>query len=228
MNFRQTVLYSMMMRGLSILALLGMMRVALKAQVVAPIPQEGPTVESGRTPGSKQTENGDVASGEQKMGGQNDPLASAKGKKALVLFFLGADCPISNAYAPEIKRICDRYTAQNVAFAMVYPDPDLSLADAQKHAKTYGLTYPVFIDPHQRLTRLAGAKVTPQSAVFAPNESLLYRGRIDNLYVDFGKRRFAATQHDLRAALDAIIAGKAVHEKFTQAVGCFIPTVVRH
>ena len=153
---------------------------------------------------------------------QGDPIAAAKGKKALVLFFLGTDCPISNAYAPEIKRLCDRYVRRNIAFALVYPDPALSLAEAKKHAKAYGYTCPVFIDPHHRLTRRAGATVTPQVAVLAPGGGLLYRGRIDNLYVDFGKRRFEATEHDLHDALDAILAGKAVRPKLTRAIGCFI------
>ncbi|WP_395141197.1 redoxin family protein [Armatimonas sp.] len=153
----------------------------------------------------------------------SDPLAAAKGKKALVLFFVGTDCPISNAYAPEIKRISDSYKRQNIAFALVYPDPDLSLMEAKKHAKAYGYTCPVFIDPSHRLTRQAGATLTPQVAVLAPGGSVLYRGRINNLYVDFGKRRFEATQHDLRSALDAIVAGKAVRERFTNAIGCFIP-----
>ena len=154
---------------------------------------------------------------------KSDPTTAAKGKKALVLFFLGTDCPISNAYAPEIKRICERYASQNIAFALVYPDPDLSLIAAKKHAKEYGYTCPVFIDPNHRLTRQAGATLTPQVAVLAPGGSVLYRGRINNLYVDFGKPRFKATQHDLRSALDAILAGKTVRERFTNAIGCFIP-----
>lgn len=154
---------------------------------------------------------------------KGDPFALAKGKKALTLFFLGTDCPISNSYAPEIKRICDLYAAQNIAFAIVYPDPDVSLAAAKKHAKAYGYTCPIFLDPKHRLTRKAGATLTPQAAVFGADGSLLYRGRIDNLYVDFAKPRFQATQHDLRDALDAIAAGEPAPQKFTKAIGCFIP-----
>ncbi|WP_309711068.1 redoxin family protein [Armatimonas sp.] len=152
-----------------------------------------------------------------------NPLTLAKGKKALVVFFVATDCPISNAYAPEIKRLCEHYTRQKIAFALVYPDPDTSLADAQKHAKAYGYTCPIFLDPGHRFTRKVGATVTPEVAVLRPNGSLLYRGRIDNLYVDFGKPRFAATHHDLRNALDATVANKTIRTQLTKAIGCFIP-----
>ena len=154
-----------------------------------------------------------------------DPLASMKGKKAVTLFFIARDCPISNAYAPEINRICARYAPQKIAFYMVYPDPDTTLADAQKHAKDYGYIAPVRLDPGYRLTRLAGATVTPEAAVFAPNGRLLYRGRIDDLYLGFGKKRFAATRHDLRLALDAVMQGKIAPRPSTQSIGCFIPDV---
>ena len=160
---------------------------------------------------------------ETKTMGPADPLTLAKGKKALVVFFLATDCPISNAYAPEIKRLCERYTRQNIAFALVYPDPDVSLPDAKKHARAYGYTCPISLDPGHRFTRKVGASVTPEVAVLKPNGGLLYRGRIDNLYVDFGKPRFAATKHDLRDFLDATIAEKKVRPQFTRAIGCFIP-----
>ena len=155
--------------------------------------------------------------------GSPDPLRDARSKKAVVLFFVGHDCPISNAYAPEIKRICAQYTPRHIGFYMVYPDPDLSLADAQKHAREYGYTVPILLDPGHRLTRKAGATITPEAAVLAPNGKLLYRGRIDDLYIGFGKRRYEATRHDLRDALDAVTRDKPVAQPFTKSIGCFIP-----
>ena len=63
---------------------------------------------------------------------------------------------------------------------------------------------------------------TPEAAVFADGE-LVYRGRIDDRFVDFGKTRAAATTHDLAFALQAILDGRPVPESRTRAVGCFIP-----
>lgn len=151
-----------------------------------------------------------------------DPLAGIRGKKAVVLLFIASDCPISNSYAPEIKRLCARYTPRNVAFSLVYSDPDLSLAAAKKHAGEYGYTCPLILDPTHRLARRAGATVTPEAAVFAPDGKLLYRGRIDDLYIGYGQRRYEVKEHDLRDALEAILSGHPVRTPRTQAVGCFI------
>ena len=157
-----------------------------------------------------------------RAGAGNDPLANTAGKKAVVLLFIARDCPISNSYAPEIKRIIARYTPQKVAFTLVYPDPDTSLAAARQHAKDYGYTCSLLLDPAHKLVRRAGVTVTPEAAVFAPSGKLLYRGRVDDLYLGFGQRRYAATRHDLRDALDAILSGRPVPSAKTQAVGCFI------
>ena len=162
-----------------------------------------------------------AASGPQ-AGAGGDPLADTAGKKAVVLLFIARDCPISNSYAPEIKRIVARYTSEKVGFTLVYPDPDTSLAAARQHAKEYGYTCPLLLDPAHRLVHKAGVTVTPEAAVFAPGGKLLYRGRIDDLYLGFGQRRYAATRHDLRDALDAALGGRPVPISKTQAVGCFI------
>ena len=150
------------------------------------------------------------------------PLPNAAGKKAVVLLFVARDCPISNSYAPEIKRIIARYTPRGVAFALVYPDPDTSLAAARQHAKDYGYTCPLLLDPAHKLVHRAGVTVTPEAAVFGPHGRLLYRGRIDDLYLGFGKRRDHATRHDLRDALDAVLAGHPIPTSLTQAIGCFL------
>ena len=149
-------------------------------------------------------------------------LPNAAGKKAVVLLFVARDCPVSNSYAPEIERIIARYTPRKVAFTLVYPDPVTSLAAARQHAKDYGYTCPLLLDPAHKLVHKSGVTVTPEAAVFAPSGKLLYRGRIDDLYLGFGRRRDHATRHDLRDALDAVLSGRPLPSAKTQAIGCFI------
>jgi hypothetical protein len=59
--------------------------------------------------------------------------------------------------------------------------------------------------------------------VYSPKRELLYRGRIDDRYVDFGKRRPEPMTHDLREALEAILAGRPVARPRTEPIGCDIP-----
>lgn len=144
--------------------------------------------------------------------------------KAVVLFFLLVDCPISNAYSPEISRICADYVLKKVATFIVHADPDLSPAEAQKHAKDYGLKSPLLLDPRHQLVQRAGVTIAPEVAVFDAAGTLCYRGRIDDLYVDLGKRRATPTQRDLRIALDALLEGKPIPTPRTRALGCYLPT----
>lgn len=142
---------------------------------------------------------------------------------ATALIFIGIDCPIANSYAPEINRIVEDYTSQGVAFYLVHVDPSLSIDDATQHAASYGYRCPVLIDAEHRLAKAVGATVTPEAAVIGNNQRLLYLGRIDDRYIDFGKKRFEPSQRDLRAALDATLAGRRVPNPTTKAIGCYIP-----
>jgi membrane dipeptidase len=154
-------------------------------------------------------------------GRMHTPL-SQPDKKGTIFFFVLPDCPVSNAYAPEIKRICDDYSKKFATF-VVHVDPDVTSKDAKKHAKAYGLTGPILLDPTHILVRQTEATIAPEAAVLGPNGTLLYRGRIDDLYSDVGTRRPEPTQRDLRVALDAIAVGKNVPTPRTKAVGCFLP-----
>jgi hypothetical protein len=63
--------------------------------------------------------------------------------------------------------------------------------------------------------------VTPEAALYSP-AGRVYRGRIDDWYVDVGRSRRQATQHDLRLRIDAALAGRPMTPAETEAVGCFI------
>lgn len=152
---------------------------------------------------------------------QTIPNAAAR---ATVLIFAAHDCPISNQYAPEIRRICQTYKARGVAFYLVYAEPKLTTMAAKSHWKSFGYTIPAVIDTGFALTKKMGATATPEAVMLSPKGEILYRGRIDDLYFDFGQRRPSATSLDLRLALDAVLSGKPVAKRLTKVIGCFIPT----
>ncbi|MEC9081799.1 MAG: redoxin domain-containing protein [Verrucomicrobiota bacterium] len=154
-------------------------------------------------------------------GKQHTPFSTGK-HKAVVFVFLLRDCPVSNVYTPELTRIRKDYSKNEVALYLIHPDRDTNAKAALAHAKEYKLTAPVVLDHNHKLTRLAKANVTPEAAVFDAQQRLMYRGRIDNLYADFGKKRFKPSQHDLRDTLDALLAGKPLTKRTTDAIGCYI------
>src|SRR6266540_3049453 len=146
-----------------------------------------------------------------------------KDARAVALFFIAAECPISNRYAPEINRIVADYATRGVAFYGVHSDQDVGAEASRRHARDYGFDFPVLLDPAQTLANQTGVTLTPTAVILSPAGELLYRGRIDNRYLDFGKYRAAGVKPDLRLALDAVIAGKPVAEKYTKAIGCALP-----
>lgn len=150
------------------------------------------------------------------------PLELPAGRKAAVFVFITHECPIANAYAPELKRIAETYGAKDFAFYLVHVDPDQTADAAAKHAKEFGHTCTVLLDPRHALVTRLGAKSVPEAAVVGADGRVLYRGRIDDRFVSYGKQRAEPTERDLRTALDAIAAGKAVPVPETKAIGCII------
>lgn len=151
------------------------------------------------------------------------PLKVTQGA-ARALFFVTNDCPVSNYYSHEIRRICEDYAPHGVSCALVYVDPTLTPEQVRQHARDYGHgDYPKIVDRDHALVKATGADVTPTAVVIRPDASIAYRGRIDNFYADLGKPRRVVTAHDLRDALDAVAAGKPVPNPETKPVGCFIP-----
>ena len=139
------------------------------------------------------------------------------------LFFITHDCPVSNRYAPEIRRICTDYQARGLKCALVYVDPALSEPAARAHADEFRHgDYPRLIDRQHALVKAAGAATTPEVALIGKDGKLAYRGRIDDLYVTWGKPRRAVQDATFRHALDAYFSGQPITPKTTKAVGCFI------
>jgi hypothetical protein len=155
---------------------------------------------------------------------------------ASVTFFVATDCPVSNAYAPVIRRVCREYGSKGISCSLIYEDVDTHAAPDRldqlvlAHVDEYGHRgIPVAIDRDRRAATAAKATITPQAVVTDRAGTIRYRGRIDNLYAALGKTRQQVTSHDLRDALEALLAGRPVPNPETQAIGCFIvdPSVVR-
>ncbi|MBI5801403.1 MAG: redoxin domain-containing protein [Verrucomicrobia bacterium] len=157
-------------------------------------------------------------------GKPHSPLR-ADTRKATVVIFTLPDCPVANAFAPEINRLVAEYSVRGVSFYLAHVDRDLTAAEARKHAADFAFRCPVLLDSQHALVKALGATKTPQAYLLGPDGKTLYRGRINNLFADYGQRRQTVTQHDLRNALDAVLAGKPISQPITEAIGCHIQTI---
>ncbi|MBY0496191.1 MAG: hypothetical protein K2Y23_18450 [Cyanobacteria bacterium] len=142
-----------------------------------------------------------------------------------VFVFTTSDCPISNRYAPEIQRLAAKY-GENAKFVLVYPVASDTPQVIAEHKKKFGYTFEHRRDSDQKLVKMTGVTVTPEAVVMS-GETILYRGRIDDRYVELGRERPKPTTHDLEDALAAAIANKPIAVKQTQAVGCILSDLVK-
>jgi hypothetical protein len=156
-----------------------------------------------------------------------DPWSVPAGTRGHVLVFTTTDCPISNRYAPELARLSAAYAARGIRFWMVYPVPGDTPERIRAHVGRFGIGLPVVRDTLGTLVRRSGVTVTPEVAVIHASGQLVYRGRVDDRYTDFGVDRPAPRTRDLDQALTQLLAGQPVVPATTRAVGCFLPDLLK-
>jgi hypothetical protein len=156
------------------------------------------------------------------LSSQAEPLVFAQDTKAVVFLFLSVECPISNGYAPEFRRLGAEFGPKHVLFELVYPNVDETDQAVRQHLKEYDLPFPALRDAHHDLVKAAEVQTTPEAAVFIPKRGLVYHGRIDNRYAALGVARPEATEHDLHDALAAVVQGKVPPHRSVRPVGCSI------
>jgi hypothetical protein len=138
-----------------------------------------------------------------------------------VVIFLAVDCPILNRLTPELRRLASVFQPKGVRFRAVFPSSQLTAERLGRWSRDYNPGFPVERDPEQNEAQRAGATHTPEAAVFAAGK-LVYRGRIDDRNLSWGRTRPKPTKRDLQAAIEAVLSGRAVPQPWPSAVGCFI------
>ena len=149
-----------------------------------------------------------------------NPFELATGKAA-VLVYVRTDCPISNRYAPTIQALSHKYSGSAVLM-LIYPDKDETSANIQKHLQEYGYKLTALRDPQHALVKLGEVEITPEAAVFNAKGEIIYHGRIDNWYKDFGRARSAPTTHELDDAIQAALNSHHPAPASVGGIGCYI------
>lgn len=152
-----------------------------------------------------------------------DPFAHPA--RARIFVFVRSDCPITNRYAPELDRLAHEFDHREVQFWLVYSDQSENAETIQHHLTEFHFPGTPLRDPQHQLVQRSHATVAPEAAVFDSSGRLVYHGRIDDRWVDFGKARPFAQTHDLENAISAVLAGKSVARPETRAIGCSLADV---
>ena len=144
-------------------------------------------------------------------------LKSLAGKSGTVLLFIAVQCPVSNAYNERMEKLAADYKAKGIAVIGINSNVAEDAAAVKAHATEHKLSFPILKDPANKIADKLGASVTPEAYFLDANNKLLYHGRIDN-----ARNAAQIETSDLRNALDAALAGKAIEKTEAKAFGCSI------
>jgi peroxiredoxin len=147
-------------------------------------------------------------------------LADFKDRKAVVVVFVGTECPVNNAFLPVLAELHKEYAPRGVAFVAVNSNHQDTPERVAAHARKYAVPFPVLKDAGNKVADAFGATRTPEAFVLSPAGQVLYRGRIDDQFGVGYQRPGKPTRRDLAAALDEVLAGKPVSVPRTAAAGC--------
>jgi peroxiredoxin len=156
--------------------------------------------------------------------GKTVSLSDFSGKKGLLVMFICNHCPFVKHLRPDLAKFGREYQEQGLAIVAISSNdakayPDDSPERMREEAKSAGYTFPYLFDESQEVARAYTAACTPDFFLFDADRKLVYRGQFDDSRPDSG---IPVTGKDLRAACDAVLAGKAVPERQKPSIGCNI------
>jgi thiol-disulfide isomerase/thioredoxin len=138
--------------------------------------------------------------------------------------FICHHCPFVKHIKSELAQLGRDYAAKGVGIAAISSnDPSVSADDSpeglQRMATEWGFNFPVCYDETQSVAKSYAAACTPDFYLFDRNQTLAYRGQLDDSRPSNGK---PVTGADLRAAIDALLAGRRVNQDQRPSLGCNI------
>jgi peroxiredoxin len=152
-------------------------------------------------------------------------LEDFKESKALVVAFVGTECPLVANYAARLQKLADEYRAAGVAFIAIDSNQQDSLTELAHFARTHKIEFPVLRDAGNKVADAIGATRTPEVFLLDPDRKIVYHGRIDDQFT-YGRQKPKVEQSYLTAALDELTGGKPIAIPHAEAVGCLIGRVL--
>jgi peroxiredoxin len=151
-------------------------------------------------------------------------LSDFKGAPAVLVMFLCNHCPYVKHVRAGIAQLARDYLSRGVGIVginsndvVTYPADSPALMAAE--AKAAGYLFPYLYDKTQEVARAYRAACTPDFFVFDQHRRLVYRGQMDDSRPG---NNAPVTGKDLRAALDAVLAARAVSGRQKPSMGCNI------
>src|SRR5262249_21771123 len=129
--------------------------------------------------------------------------------KATVVVFTALGCPLVPKYLAVLDKLERDYRGKDVQFLAVDVGPDDAIVEMADQMVELGVAFPAVRDFSGKVVDALGATRTPEVVLLDSDRVIRYRGRVDDQYRP-GITARAPTRHDLKEALDEVLAGKKV------------------
>lgn len=158
------------------------------------------------------------------VSGRTISLETFRDRTALLVIFLCQHCPYVQHVKEELARLGKDYAAQSVGIVAISANdaaryPDDAPAQLKAMAQALGFAFPLCYDETQDVAEAYTAACTPDFFLFGKDRRLAYRGQLDDSRPGNGR---PVTGKDLRAAVDAVLAGRPVDAAQRASLGCNI------
>jgi peroxiredoxin len=156
--------------------------------------------------------------------GRQVSLEDFAGAPAMLVVFMCNHCPYVKHVADGLAALAREYQGRGVAVVGINSNdargfPDDSPQKMADEVQLRGYTFPYLYDETQEAAKAYHAACTPDFFVFDKSRKLVYRGQMDDSRPGSS---IPVTGKDLRAALDALLAGKPVPSQQKPSLGCNI------
>lgn len=138
-----------------------------------------------------------------------------------VYVFFGENCPICQYHTLTLNNLTNEYKEKGVEIIGIFPNPESDSTAIEEFRQKYKIQFALQKDTGRQLMKHFDASITPQVFVVA-NDSVFYKGCIDDRFASLGKRKTTPVIPYLENAITALLKGEAIEVKETKAVGCFI------
>ncbi|MEX2316534.1 MAG: redoxin domain-containing protein [Pirellulales bacterium] len=158
--------------------------------------------------------------------GARHSLGDWQGKQAVVIVFLGTECPLAKLYAHRLVELAAQFEPKGVQFVAVNSNQQDTLREIAHFATVHKIEFPILKDSAHEVANRFGVTRTPAAFVLDAERAIRYRGRIDDQY-GVGYSRASAASRYLADALDEVLSNRPVTTPATEAVGCYVGRVQR-
>jgi peroxiredoxin len=157
----------------------------------------------------------------QDANGQPLSFYAYRDKSAIVVVFIGNDCPIANLYFATLAHLDRKYADKGVKFLAINSNDQDTMPAVVAHARERKISFPVLKDLGHQGADALGARRTPEAFLLDSDHIIRYRGRIDDQY-GYSYRRPVPTKTELKDAIDLLLAGKPILVTESDVRGCMI------